>query len=114
MAVILTGSDVRGAVLVPGESHLGSAVAVDGPRHAVTRHVGRSGLRIRHSAPLGHSGALFPWALGIRTAAPPRTCSGMVTGEHVEFRSTAAARPSAEDDPRASGHELVDAAPDAL
>ncbi|WP_079051838.1 hypothetical protein [Streptomyces regalis] len=39
------------------------------------------GVWIQFPAPLGHSGAIFPWTLEIAVAAPVRLFPGMVIGK---------------------------------
>ncbi|MEU3165742.1 hypothetical protein [Streptosporangium sp. NPDC006930] len=78
------GSD--GTVLEPGRLYLGSTMeAMGSPHHAATLYACRSastlGIWIQYSAPLGHSGAVFPWTLEIKVAHPVRVYPGMIIGK---------------------------------
>lgn len=75
-----------GFVFEPGRFYLGSTMEAMGSRHyAATLYARRSvstlGVWIQFSAPLGHSGAVFPWTLEIAVAAPVRLFAGMVIGK---------------------------------
>lgn len=75
-----------GYVLRPGRFYLGSTLeAMGGIRHAATLYANRSvstlGLWIQFSAPLGHSGAVFPWTLELAVAQPLRVYAGMRVGK---------------------------------
>lgn len=75
-----------GFVFEPGRLYLGSTMeAMGSPHYAATLYARRSistlGVWIQFSAPLGHSGAIFPWTLGIAVAAPVRLFAGMVIGK---------------------------------
>jgi dCTP deaminase len=76
----------EGVVLEPGQFYLGGTMeAMGSPHYAATLYASRSvstfGVWIQFSAPLGHSGAIFPWTLEITAAAPVRLYSGMVIGK---------------------------------
>jgi len=76
----------EGFVLQPRQFYLGATMeAMGSPYYAATLHASRSvstlGLWIQFSAPLGHSGAIFPWTLEITAAAPVRVYAGMVIGK---------------------------------
>lgn len=78
------GSD--GVVLEPGRFYLGGTMeAMGSPHYAATLYASRSvstlGIWIQFSAPLGHSGAIFPWTLEITVAAQVRVYAGMVIGK---------------------------------
>ncbi|MFJ2609205.1 dCTP deaminase domain-containing protein [Streptomyces sp. NPDC091279] len=78
--------DAAGHVLEPGRFYLGSTMEVMGsPHYAATLYACRSvstlGVWIQFSAPLGHSGALFPWTLEITVANPVRLYPGMCIGK---------------------------------
>lgn len=80
----IMGSD--GLVLHPGRFYLGSTMeAMGSPHYAATLYACRSvstlGIWIQFSAPLGHSGAVFPWTLEVTVAAPVRVYPGMVIGK---------------------------------
>jgi dCTP deaminase len=80
----LIGAD--GIVLEPGRFYLGGTMeAIGSPHYAATLYASRSvstlGIWIQFSAPLGHSGAVFPWTLEITVAAPVRVYAGMVIGK---------------------------------
>jgi dCTP deaminase len=75
-----------GYVLRPGTFYLGSTMEAMGSHHyAATLHASRSvstaGIWIQFSAPLGHSGAIFPWTLEITVANPVRVYPGMTIGK---------------------------------
>ncbi|WP_216895658.1 dCTP deaminase [Nocardia alni] len=75
-----------GYVLEPGTLYLGvTREAMGGTNFAATLHACRSisslGLRIQLSAPLGHCGAVIPWTLELRAAAPIRVYPGMTIGK---------------------------------
>jgi dCTP deaminase len=76
----------EGMVLEPGRFYLGSTMeAMGSPHFAATLYACRStstlGMWIQFSAPLGHSGAIFPWTLEIHVAHPVRVYPGMVIGK---------------------------------
>jgi dCTP deaminase len=78
--------DDDGMLLRPGQFYLGSTMeAMGSPYYAATLYAGRSvstlGIWIQFSAPLGHSGAVFPWTLEIAAAAPVRIYPGMIIGK---------------------------------
>jgi dCTP deaminase len=78
--------DDEGLVLEPGRFYLGATMEAMGSRYyAATLYACRSvstlGLWIQFSAPLGHSGAVFPWTLEISTACPVRVYPGMIIGK---------------------------------
>lgn len=82
-ATVLMGND--GMILWPGRFYLGATMeAMGSPHYAATLHASRSvstlGVWIQFSAPLGHSGAVFPWTLEITVAAPVRMYPGMIIG----------------------------------
>ncbi|MEU6357424.1 deoxycytidine triphosphate deaminase [Streptomyces sp. NPDC047072] len=75
-----------GVVLEPGRFYLGSTMeAMGSPHYAATLYARRSvstlGVWIQFSAPLGHSGAVFPWTLEITVASPVRLYPGMLIGK---------------------------------
>lgn len=75
-----------GQVLEPGRFYLGSTMeAMGSPHYAATLYACRSvstlGVWIQFSAPLGHSGAVFPWTLEITVANPVRLYPGMLIGK---------------------------------
>lgn len=75
-----------GLVLEPGRFYLGSTMEAMGSAHyAATLYASRSastlGLWIQFSAPLGHSGAVFPWTLEMTVAHPVRVYPGMIIGK---------------------------------
>lgn len=75
-----------GIVLEPEKFYLGATQEAMGSHHyAATLYASRSvstlGVWIQCSAPLGHSGAVFPWTLEIKVAAAVRIYSGMVVGK---------------------------------
>ncbi len=75
-----------GMVLQPRRVYLGSTVeAMGSPHYAATLYASRSvatlGLWIQFSAPLGHSGAMFPWTLELSASQPVRVYPGMVIGK---------------------------------
>ena len=76
----------EGYVLQPGRFYLGATMETMGSEHyAATLYARRSvstlGMWIQFSAPLGHSGAVFPWTLEITVANPLRVYAGMVIGK---------------------------------
>ncbi len=76
----------EGMVLEPGRFYLGSTMeAMGSPHYAATLYACRSastlGIWIQFSAPLGHSGAVFPWTLEMKVAQPVRVYPGMVIGK---------------------------------
>lgn len=76
----------EGFVLQPGRFYLGSTMeAMGSPHYAATLYACRSvstlGMWIQFSAPLGHSGAIFPWTLEISVANPLRVFPGMTIGK---------------------------------
>jgi dCTP deaminase len=76
----------EGFVLEPGRFYLGATMeGMGSPHYAATLYARRSvstlGVWIQFSAPLGHSGAIFPWTLEITVAAPVRVYAGMVIGK---------------------------------
>jgi len=78
--------DDDGMLLRPGRFYLGATMeAMGSPHYAATLYACRSvstlGLWIQFSAPLGHSGAVFPWTLEIATAVPVRVYPGMIIGK---------------------------------
>lgn len=80
-----TVMDDDGMVLMPGRFYLGGTMeAMGSPHYAATLYACRSvstlGVWIQFSAPLGHSGAIFPWTLEMAVAAPVRLFPGMVVG----------------------------------
>jgi len=82
--VTLIGED--GLVLEPGRFYLGGTMeAMGSPHYAATLYACRSvsslGMWIQFSAPLGHSGAVFPWTLEIAVAHPLRVYAGMLIGK---------------------------------
>jgi dCTP deaminase len=75
-----------GMVFEPGRFYLGSTMeAMGSPYHAATLYACRSvstlGVWIQFSAPLGHSGAIFPWTLEMAVAVPVRLYPGMIIGK---------------------------------
>lgn len=78
--------DDEGTTLYPGRFYLGGTMETMGsPHYAATLYACRSvstlGMWIQFSAPLGHSGALFPWTLEIAVAEPVRVYPGMIIGK---------------------------------
>jgi dCTP deaminase len=78
--------DDDGHVLRPGAFYLGGTMeAMGSPHYAATLYACRSvstlGVWIQFSAPLGHSGAVFPWTLEIAVTAPVRLYPGMIIGK---------------------------------
>ncbi|WP_405884025.1 deoxycytidine triphosphate deaminase [Streptomyces sp. NBC_01136] len=78
--------DDDGTLLEPGRFYLGSTMeAMGSPSYAATLYACRSvstlGVWIQFSAPLGHSGAVFPWTLEITVANPVRLYPGMRIGK---------------------------------
>lgn len=78
--------DQGGYVLEPGRFYLGSTMeAMGSPKYAATLYACRSvstlGVWIQFSAPLGHSGAVFPWTLEMTVANPVRLYPGMLVGK---------------------------------
>jgi len=76
----------EGTVLDPGRFYLGATMeAMGSPFYAATLYASRSastlGIWIQFSAPLGHSGAVFPWTLEMKVAQPVRVIPGMVVGK---------------------------------
>ncbi|MFH8560818.1 dCTP deaminase domain-containing protein [Streptomyces sp. NPDC017988] len=76
----------EGLVLEPGRFYLGGTKeAMGSPHYAATLYACRSvstlGMWIQFSAPLGHSGAIFPWTLEISVANPLRVYPGMTVGK---------------------------------
>jgi dCTP deaminase len=76
----------EGYVLRPRTFYLGSTMEAMGSEHyAATLYASRSvstaGIWIQFSAPLGHSGAIFPWTLEILVANPIRVYPGMTIGK---------------------------------
>jgi dCTP deaminase len=76
----------EGLVLQPGRFYLGGTVeAMGSPHYAATLYACRSastlGIWIQFSAPLGHSGAVFPWTLEMKVAHPVRVYPGMTIGK---------------------------------
>ncbi|AEN10093.1 MULTISPECIES: deoxycytidine triphosphate deaminase [unclassified Streptomyces] len=76
----------EGMVLEPGRFYLGGTMeAMGSPHYAATLYACRSastlGIWIQFSAPLGHSGAVFPWTLEMKVAHPVRVYPGMVIGK---------------------------------
>ncbi|MFI5779555.1 dCTP deaminase domain-containing protein [Nocardia sp. NPDC051570] len=123
---VVMGED--GMVLEPGRFYLGGTMETMGsPYHAATLYACRSvstlGIWIQFSAPLGHSGALFPWTLEITVAAPVRVYPGMVigklafwsmqgeptpyAGKYVGSASAVASRLSLDARPEPLDHQLV-------
>lgn len=81
---LLVGTE--GTVLEPGRFYLGATMeGMGSPHYAATLYACRSvstlGIWIQFSAPLGHSGAVFPWTLEITVANPVRVYPGMVIGK---------------------------------
>jgi dCTP deaminase len=75
-----------GMVLAPGRFYLGATMeAMGSPWYAATLYACRSvstlGMWIQFSAPLGHSGAIFPWTLEIATTCAIRVYPGMIIGK---------------------------------
>ncbi|MEU0603870.1 deoxycytidine triphosphate deaminase [Streptomyces sp. NPDC006393] len=75
-----------GMVLRPGRLYLGGTMeAMGSPHYAATLYACRSastlGIWIQYSAPLGHSGAVFPWTLEMKVAQPVRVYAGMTIGK---------------------------------
>lgn len=122
----------EGMLLEPGRFYLGGTMeAMGSPHYAATLYACRSastlGIWIQFSAPLGHSGAVFPWTLEMQVAHPVRVYPGMVIGklafwsmqgEPVGYRgkysgsrSAVASRLAQEAPPAEKGVELL--APDA-
>ncbi|MER7986040.1 deoxycytidine triphosphate deaminase [Streptomyces noursei] len=76
----------EGMVLEPGRFYLGGTMeAMGSPHYAATLYACRSastlGIWIQFSAPLGHSGAVFPWTLEMKVAHPVRVYPGMLIGK---------------------------------
>lgn len=76
----------EGYLLQPRRLYLGSTQEAMGSEcHAAELYASRSvatlGIWIQFSAPLGHSGAMFPWTLEIAVAAPVRVYPGMIIGK---------------------------------
>lgn len=76
----------EGVVLEPNRFYLGGTMeAMGSPHYAATLYACRSastlGIWIQFSAPLGHSGAVFPWTLELKVAHPVRVYPGMVIGK---------------------------------
>jgi dCTP deaminase len=76
----------EGFVLEPHRFYLGGTMeAMGSPHYAATLYANRStatlGIWIQYSAPLGHSGAIFPWTLEIKVAHPVRVYPGMIIGK---------------------------------
>ncbi|MER5553532.1 deoxycytidine triphosphate deaminase [Streptomyces sp. NPDC002793] len=76
----------EGMVLEPGRFYLGGTMeSMGSPHYAATLYACRSastlGIWIQFSAPLGHSGAIFPWTLEMKVAHPVRVYPGMVIGK---------------------------------
>jgi dCTP deaminase len=81
-----TVMDDDGMVLERGRFYLGGTMeAMGSPYYAATLYACRSvstlGMWIQFSAPLGHSGAMFPWTLEIATACAIRVYPGMIIGK---------------------------------
>jgi dCTP deaminase len=75
-----------GMILEPGRFYLGATMeAMGSPHYAAELYARRSvstlGVWIQFSAPLGHSGAVFPWTLEITAACPVRVYPGMIIGK---------------------------------
>lgn len=75
-----------GILVQPGRLCLGATVETMGsPHYCATlygrRSVATLGVWIQFSAPLGHSGAVFPWTLEITTTHPVRLYAGMPIGK---------------------------------
>lgn len=75
-----------GYVLYPGRFYLGGTMeAMGSPHYAATLYAARSvsslGTWIQFSAPLGHSGAVFPWTLEIAVTQPVRLYPGQIIGK---------------------------------
>ncbi|GIJ26343.1 deoxycytidine triphosphate deaminase [Micromonospora qiuiae] len=76
----------EGMILEPERFYLGGTMeAMGSPHYAATLYACRSastlGIWIQFSAPLGHSGAVFPWTLEMKVAQPVRVYPGMVIGK---------------------------------
>ena len=76
----------EGYVFEPGRFYLGSTMeAMGSPHYAATLYAARSvstlGAWIQFSAPLGHSGAVFPWTLEIAVIHPVRFYPGQIIGK---------------------------------
>lgn len=76
----------EGMVLEPRRFYLGGTMEAMGAADYVgtlyaCRSVATLGMWIQFSAPLGHSGAVFPWTLEIQVAAPLRVFPGMIIGK---------------------------------
>jgi dCTP deaminase len=76
----------EGMVLEPGRFYLGGTMeAMGSPHYAATLYACRSvstlGMWIQFSAPLGHSGAIFPWTLEIGVTHQIRVYPGMTIGK---------------------------------
>ncbi|NDZ78902.1 deoxycytidine triphosphate deaminase [Streptomyces sp. SID10853] len=81
---VTMGSD--GMVLEPDRLYLGGTMeAMGSPHYAAELYACLStsamGIWIQYSAPLGHSGAVFPWTLEIKVAHPVRVYPGMMIGK---------------------------------
>lgn len=75
-----------GMLLEPGRFYLGATMeAMGSPHYAAELYaclsVSTLGVWIQFSAPLGHSGAIFPWTLEIAVACPVRVYPGMIMGK---------------------------------
>jgi dCTP deaminase len=75
-----------GATLEPGRLYLCSTLETMGSDHYAAmlyarRSVSTLGIWIQFSAPLGHTGAIIPWTLEIRVAAPVVVYSEMRIGK---------------------------------
>jgi len=75
-----------GVVLEPERFYLASTSEAMGSLHYATtlyasRSVASLGMWIQFSAPLGHSGAIFPWTLEVRVAQPVRVYPRMTIGK---------------------------------
>jgi dCTP deaminase len=83
---VRTTIGAHGMVFEPGRFYLGATMeAMGSPHYAATLYARRSvstlGVWIQFSAPLGHSGAVFPWTLEMTVAAPVRLYPGMLIGK---------------------------------
>jgi dCTP deaminase len=81
----------EGLVFEPDRCYLCGTVERMGSDHyAATlyanRSVGTLGMWIQISAPLGHTGAIIPWTLEVKVAAPVRVYAGMLIGKIAFWR----------------------------